>query len=147
MEHLARFGRAADPPRQPPVAALACPVLAEDDVQPGAEAERLVAGEAVDVLQVADLPQLDRPVGALVGRQVGRLKRRQLTRVGVPEQDGEHLRPRRLVQRPVAEQAHQPPLPGGQLLGPVEDALLEEDVPLGHQGSFSERSSRMGGKT
>src|ERR1043165_3777143 len=83
---LARLRRAEDPAAEAPVAALAGAVFAEDDVQPRPEAQRLVFGQPVDVPQVADLPQFDRPVVALVGGQVGYLQRRQLRRTRLSEQ-------------------------------------------------------------
>ena len=82
VEHLARFGGAADPSAEAAVAALSRPVLAEDDVEARLEAQSLVFGETVDVAQVADLPQFDRAVLGFVGRQVRELQRRQQGRPG-----------------------------------------------------------------
>ena len=146
MQHLADLRGAADPAAEAAVTALPGAVLAEDDVQARAEAQRLAAGEPVDVLEVADLAKLDRPVLGFVSRQVGQLQRRQLRRARLVAEHRKHRRPPRLVERAVAEHAHQATLPARQPLRPVENPPLQQGVLVGHPGSFSDAGALLRGR-
>jgi hypothetical protein len=123
-QHLLPFGGAADAAEQSTMAGLAGSVRTEHYVQPRLQAQGLVLGEAVDVVEVANAAQLDPAVLVLVDRQILELERHRRRRARSSGEHRPHLSTIRVGQRTDGEAAQQVALPGGERLRPVVNPLL-----------------------
>ena len=125
-QDLTPLGCAAQAPEETPVSALTGAREAKHDIETRLEAQRLALSEQIDVLEVADLTQLDRTDLCLVCGEFVQFQRHRCGSIGRPGQDSEYLLLVALGERAGCETAKKVALPKSKPCRPLVDALLQK---------------------